>query len=126
MHWRRLIHFSLHSVRALVALTFVALSLRPGSVEAAAPSRFSVRVWQSDEGLPNNSVYAIAQSAEGYLWVGTHEGLARFDGVRFTIVDETVAPELRRAWVTAFCGPSDGSLWASCDGAGVTRLKDGK
>ena len=63
---------------------------------------------------------------KAYLWVGTHEVLARFDGVRFTIVDETVAPELRRGWITALCVASDGSLWAACDGIGVTQLKKGK
>ena len=43
---------------------------------------YDLRVWQTDEGLPQNSVTAIAQSADGFLWVGTRAGLARFDGVR--------------------------------------------
>src|SRR2546427_8144483 len=95
----------------------------PGSTKAAIP--YSVRIWQADDGLPQNSVYAIAQTPDGYLWVGTHEGLTRFDGVRFTLVDDPVAPELKHGWITALCAGSDGSLWIACDGSGVTRLKDG-
>jgi ligand-binding sensor domain-containing protein len=45
--------------------------------------------------------------------------------VRFTIVDEKAAPELKRGWITALCAARDGSLWIACDGSGVTRLKNG-
>src|SRR3954470_17512083 len=58
-------------------------------------SRFSVRIWQMDDGLPQNSVWSITQTTDGYLWVGTHEGLARFDGTRFRVLDEPEAPELK-------------------------------
>jgi len=58
--------------------------------------------------------------------VGTREGLARFDGVRFTLPDEKAAPELRHGWITALCLGRDGSLWVGMDGLGVTRVKDGK
>lgn len=87
--------------------------------------RFSVKVWQSDEGLPHNSVFAIAQTPDGYLWVGTREGLARFDGVRFTPVIEPGAGELRQGWITALCAARDGSLWIACDSKGVLRWKNG-
>ena len=51
---------------------------------AAAPDDFLVQVWNTDEGLPHSSVTSIAQTPDGYLWVGTlHGGLARFDGERF-------------------------------------------
>jgi len=89
------------------------------------PPRYNVRSWQTDEGLPQNSVYAIAQTPDGYLWVGTHEGLARFDGVRFTLVDEPVAPYLKQAWIVALCATRDGSLWIASENHGLTRLKDG-
>src|SRR5437868_10888726 len=86
---------------------------------------YSVRIWQADDGLPQNSVYAIAQTADGYLWVGTHEGLTRFNGIRFTLVDDATVPELKRGWITALAAGSDGSLWIACDGAGVIHLKNG-
>ncbi len=86
---------------------------------------YSVRVWQTDDGLPQNSVFALAQSRDGYLWVGTREGLARFDGVHFTVVDEPGAPQLKQGWITAICAAKDGSLWIGFEAAGLTRWKDG-
>src|SRR2546429_9168820 len=65
------------------------------------PTPYRVRVWQTDDGLPQNSVHAIAQTREGYLWVGTREGLARFEGVQFTLLDENAGPEPKNAPITA-------------------------
>src|SRR5436305_13970154 len=48
---------------------------------------FIQEVWQTPQGLPQESVLAIAQTSDGYLWLGTEEGLVRFDGVRFVTVD---------------------------------------
>src|SRR5689334_17855840 len=102
----------------ITAATFGAF----GSTNSIA--RYSVRIWQSDDGLPHNSVWAVAQGAQGYLWVGTQQGLARFDGLRFVTVDEADAPELKRGWITALCAARDGTLWIGCDGTGLIRLKD--
>ena len=87
---------------------------------------YGVHAWQADDGLPQNSVFAIAQTRDGYLWVGTKEGLARFDGVRFAALDEDAPAELKQGWITALCAAGDGSLWIGCDGYGLARLKDGK
>ena len=87
--------------------------------------RYSVRIWQSDDGLPHNSVWAIAQGVDGYLWVGTQQGLVRFDGLHFVTIDEPAPPELKRGWITALCVTRDGSLWVGCDGYGLARLKAG-
>jgi ligand-binding sensor domain-containing protein/signal transduction histidine kinase len=86
---------------------------------------YSVRIWQSDDGLSHNSVWAIAQGAQGYLWVGTQQGLTRFDGLRFVTVDEPAAPELKRGWITALCAARDGTLWIGCEGSGLIRMKEG-
>jgi ligand-binding sensor domain-containing protein/two-component sensor histidine kinase len=105
------------------------LALASGAKTAAVlpgeALRFTVRVWQSDDGLPHNSVFAIAQTPDGYLWVGTREGLARFDGVRFTPVSEPGVGELRQGWITALLAARDGSLWIACDSKGVLRWKNG-
>jgi len=58
-------------------------------------------VWTTDDGLPNSSVTAVLQSHDGYLWLGTCSGLARFDGVRFTVFDSSSTPELQSPNVTA-------------------------
>ena len=46
---------------------------------------FSRRVWQTADGLPEDFAQALAQTPDGYLWIGTSGGLVRFDGIRFTI-----------------------------------------
>jgi ligand-binding sensor domain-containing protein/signal transduction histidine kinase len=87
--------------------------------------RYSVKVWQIDEGLPQNSVWAITQTKDGYLWVGTQQGLARFDGVRFLPLDSQAAPELKHGFITALTTSRDGSLWVACAGTGLLHMKDG-
>lgn len=52
-----------------------------GAVAARSP--WFPRSWQIDQGLPNNTIYGLAQTPDGYLWLGTPTGLARFDGARF-------------------------------------------
>ena len=112
-------------------LIFAVLGVGLGPAALAAPALtngvtpYSVRAWQTDEGLPQNSVHAITQTRDGYLWVGTKEGMARFDGMRFTGLEEKAPPELQHGWITALCAGRDGSLWIGCDGFGLARLKDG-
>jgi len=50
--------------------------------------------WGTEDKLPSSTVTAIAQTPDGYLWVGTYDGLARFDGVRFVTFDSANTPEL--------------------------------
>src|SRR5947208_1943206 len=71
----------------LQAATLVAGLLAAGRIWAAAEvpaPEFAARWWQTEHGLPQNAVNAILQSRDGYLWVGTDDGLARFDGERMT------------------------------------------
>lgn len=56
---------------------------------------FLYQNWTTQDGLPVNSVSSIVQSKKGYLWFGTEDGLVRFDGIRFTIINNTTHPELR-------------------------------
>ena len=81
--------------------------------------------WQAEEGLPSQVVHAIAQTKDGYLWVGTAEGLARFDGIRFTTFGTNNTPELRSENITALCADKNGALWIGTENGGVTRLQDG-
>ena len=69
---------------------------------AAAPVDYLVDVWNTEFNLPSSTVTSIQQTPDGYLWVGTYNGLARFDGARF------VTKEPRgyvRAWPVAYPGP---------------------
>src|SRR5258705_12412456 len=111
---------------AAFALAFALLSAASSDASTNGVNHFTVRIWQTDDGLPQNVVHALAQTSDGFLWVGTHEGLARFDGMRFVFVDVEEAPELRHGYITALCASRDGGLWIGCDGAGLVRLQDGK
>jgi signal transduction histidine kinase/ligand-binding sensor domain-containing protein len=84
------------------------------------------RQWTADQGLPDDTVQAIAQTADRYLWLGTSSGLARFDGARFRTFDHTNTPELREDDISALATGSDGSLWIGTDGGGVVKLKNGQ
>ena len=92
---------------------------------AAAPNYFT-RVWQVEQGLPQNKVTAVVQTRDGYLWVGTYNGLARFDGIRFTVFDENNTPELRSGRITSLSETSDGTLWIGMESGDVLQYKDGR
>ena len=80
---------------AFGALLVVALSARASLDPSKALTQYVHRSWQADSDLPQNSVLAIAQTPDGYLWLGTESGLARFDGVHFTLFDQRAIPGLR-------------------------------
>lgn len=81
-------------------------------------------VWQRAQGLPQNGVAAIAQTADGYLWVGTEEGLARFDGVTFTAFDRRNVPALASNNISTLLAARDGTLWIGTRGGGLLRLRE--
>ena len=83
-------------------------------------------VWQEDEGLPEDDVTAIIQTRDGYLWLGTEEGLVRFDGIYFTVFDRSNTPELSSPYILSLLEGRDGSLWIGTSTGGLYRLKDGE
>jgi signal transduction histidine kinase/ligand-binding sensor domain-containing protein len=90
-----------------------------------APNYF-MRVWQVETGLPQNKVTALVQTHDGYLWVGTYSGLARFDGMRFTVFDDKNTPAMRNSRVTSLFESGNGTLWIGHENGSVTTCKDGK
>ncbi|MBI5384112.1 MAG: hypothetical protein HZA90_05435 [Verrucomicrobia bacterium] len=86
---------------------------------------YSIDVFDSENGLPQNSVLAIAQTRDGYLWLGTLNGLARFDGLRFTVFDENNTPELPSSQITRLFGDSHGNLWIGAESGGVSLIQNG-
>jgi ligand-binding sensor domain-containing protein/signal transduction histidine kinase len=107
-----------------------ALILAPSAglaLDSRRPLRsYSLDAWSVDRGLPENSVFSIAQTADGYLWVGTTEGLARFDGLRFTVFDKANTPAIHHNQVQALLQDHAGALWIGTYGGGLVRLKDGR
>lgn len=86
---------------------------------------FLVRRWDQADGLPDSSVTAILQTRDGFLWVGTMAGLARFDGVRFSIEDlrADTNGSLR---ITALCEDAGRRLWIGTQQDGLFCLRQGK
>jgi signal transduction histidine kinase/ligand-binding sensor domain-containing protein len=89
------------------------------AVEALATTNnpaWSARVWQSDEGLPGNSVSGVVQTPDGYLWVATDSGLARFDGVRFQNIAVPIPSGRTRPLIRAILLGRDNQLWLALEG----------
>jgi signal transduction histidine kinase/ligand-binding sensor domain-containing protein len=91
-----------------------------------AITQYGHEVWTTAAGLPHNSIRAVAQTPDGYLWVATSGGLARFDGVGFTVFTPANAPGLMDDRLTTLAAGGDGALWIGASGSGVIRYRDGK
>ena len=102
---------------ALALLALPVRALDPGR----ALTQYLRRAWTSDQGLPQNSVQAIAQTPDGFLWLATQEGLARFDGVDFEVHTASSDPAFSVSNVQSLLVSSDGSLWVGTEGGGVLR-----
>jgi ligand-binding sensor domain-containing protein/signal transduction histidine kinase len=87
---------------------------------------FAIDVWGTDDGLPQNSVLAMIRTRDGYLWLGTLNGLVRFDGVRFTVFDKGNTPGLKSSRILSLFEDSQGNLWIGTETAGVTLVKGGR
>lgn len=105
----------------LTTLATSALALDP----SAAITQYGRRAWGIDNGLPQASIHAIAQTKDGYLWGGTQQGLARFDGLRFVSFPAVADSEKRRQFVSSLLADPDGSLWIGMKGGnGLLRYRD--
>lgn len=109
---------------ALIALplpaTLAAQDVRP----FIAPAEFTIDQWTTADGLPQNSVNTILQSRDGYLWVGTFGGLARFDGSEFTLMERRDASGRHVDRVLSLAEGREGTLWIGTEN-GLLRRRDG-
>jgi ligand-binding sensor domain-containing protein len=92
---------------------------------AASNTEYSHRIWRIEDGLPQNRIQAITQTPDGYLWIGTSEGLARFDGVRFVVFDRANTPALQDDSILALTTARDGSVWIGTEGGGLLHYQNG-
>ena len=81
--------------------------------------------WRSRDGLPQDAVLAVAQTPDGYQWIGTAAGLARFDGVRFEVFDRANVPEMANHFILDLAVDPDGDLWIATNGGGLLRYRGG-
>src|SRR5436305_7874822 len=116
--------------RALHRVVLVSvLAVWAGSAFGIDPARSLdqnvIRTWSVDDGLPQGTVTALAQTSDGYLWAATQEGFVRFDGTEFAVYDKASSPQLRANLTHALLATRDGSLWAAINGGGVVHV-DGR
>src|SRR5437588_4210864 len=110
---------------ALIGILAGDVQLRAGS---GIP--FTVAQWRSDTISPQNAVLtaviSILQTRDGYLWLGTPEGLLRFDGLRFTTFNEANTPGLKSGGIVKLYEDSRTNLWIGTETGDVLLAKDGK
>jgi len=86
-----------------------------GEVKVLNPTQvaaeYDQRVWRKEDGLPDNRVQAIRQTKDGYLWIATKTGLARFDGTRFTVFNHINTPAMVNDDWSVLSVDSDDNLW---------------
>lgn len=110
-----------------------------GSTPAAQPStnsvtfartdiswNFIIDKWQTEDGLPQNSVISIAQDKTGYLWLGTLNGLVKYDGLKFYVFDENNTPGLNDSRIVYLFEDSEGNFWIGSEESGVFLVKDSR
>ena len=102
-----------------LAIPLDALSLR------SVPDGYTRRVWQTEDGLPENTVQAFAQTPDHYLWIGTSGGLVRFDGERFAVFNRENTPQIHENSIFCLTVGSDGILWAGTEGGGLVSYRAG-
>ena len=100
------------------------------TAQAAAPengsSSYIVDVWETDDGLPQNSVLSMVQGQDGYLWLATLDGFARFDGIHFTVFSDNNTPGLNSRRILKLFADSHRNLWLGTEAAGIAYIHDGR
>jgi len=103
---------------------FLALTVSSGWNVSCA-SEYQTTILRVEDGLPQSTVTSIAQSAEGYLWLGTQNGLVRFDGVKFRVFDENNTPAIKNSRVVQLLSDKNGALWVGTEQGGLVCLQQG-
>jgi ligand-binding sensor domain-containing protein/signal transduction histidine kinase len=103
----------------------VGVSLCAAGRLVAEPADYLVDKWDTEDSLPSSTVTSIAQTPDGYLWVGTYNGLARFDGARFVTSDPVNQPELTQTRVQGLFLDANGTLWINTFRGGLTSYRNG-
>jgi PAS domain S-box-containing protein len=90
------------------------------------PSQYVREQWTTETGFPGGAVNGIAQTADGYLWIGTDKGLLRFDGFNFRPISFTSIATGSNVSILQLLTATGGKLWIRPQGADLVRQKDGK
>jgi signal transduction histidine kinase/ligand-binding sensor domain-containing protein len=95
------------------------------ATDSALTTTYVERTWQVQDGLPEQTVQAFAQTKDRYLWIGTTGGLLRFDGARLVLYDRDNTPAFRENNIFNLMAAQDDTLWIATEGGGLIRYKDG-
>ena len=123
-------HFEMPSNRTRVRRFLRAWTLLTGGLifaclGPASRAQYRSDVWTADNGLPQNIVRGIVQTPDGYLWIATLDGVARFDGVRFTIFNKSNTPGISSNRFGNMLPGANGDLWLQAESGQVTRYHRG-
>ena len=117
-------------IRLLALLLAVVCAAAPAawaqSALASGGWSYTAHSWQPQNGLPGETVQAFAQTADGPLWVGTSEGLARFDGEHFTVFARENTPQMRENSVFCLLAGRNQTLWIGTEGGGLVEMRGGR
>ncbi len=116
----QLISFGRQSV-GCVAMALLLLS----ALHLCATTDYLVDDCDAENNLPSSTVTSIAQTRDGYIWVGTYNGLARYDGARYVTYDPVNTPELSQARIQGLFLDTNGTLWINTFRGGLTSYRDG-
>ncbi|MGE0128248.1 MAG: two-component regulator propeller domain-containing protein [Blastocatellales bacterium] len=92
---------------------------------ASASAQYRFDSWTTEHGLPQNSVYAILQTRDGYLWFTTLDGLVRYNGAQFTVFNKTNTSGFASLRFNSLCEDRDGNLWIGSEDGALTRYRAG-
>jgi signal transduction histidine kinase/ligand-binding sensor domain-containing protein/CheY-like chemotaxis protein len=131
MHYRgsRWTERSRRLARIVFAVLFIGLATSARVVARGSfqePEWYAGNAYRQSQGLPQSTVLSGMQTSDGYIWIGTRGGLARFDGVHFTVFDEHGRDSLRDNEVWALAEGDDSSVWIGTYGGGLSWCKDGR
>ena len=116
----------LHGARLLLASLLLSANLVPLRAQASHRTigQFVHTAWSAKEGAPGN-VYALAQTTDGFLWLGTAQGLYRFDGISFERYEPQSGPAFQSSNITALLALPNGDLWIGYRDQGASRIRNG-
>jgi signal transduction histidine kinase/ligand-binding sensor domain-containing protein len=104
---------------------WITLAFGSAPQSRAQETDYLIDVKDTEDNLPSSTVTAIVQTPEGYLWAGTYNGLARFDGARFVTFDPVNTPQLSQARIQDLFLDARGTLWINTFRGGLTSYRDG-
>ena len=87
---------------------------------------FAIEAWRADNGIPQNTVTAVLQTRQGFIWAGTYNGVVQFDGLRFKIFDSANTKGLANSRITSLYEDTTGAVWIGHDNGELTRHAAGK